>query len=71
MKTFIYDAVRGRYISERDKAIANIKLHTGNPVGVGEHPKIIEDVIELVHKASEAQDAMEMLTSIVNNEKDH
>ena len=33
MKTFIYDAVRGHYISERDKAIANIKFHTGNPVG--------------------------------------
>ena len=33
--------------------------------------QIVEDVIELVHKASEAQDAMEMLTIIVNNEKDH
>jgi hypothetical protein len=40
-------------------------------VGVGEHPKIVEDVIELVHKASEAKDAIEMLTHIVNDEKDH
>ena len=32
MKKFIYDAVKGHYVSERNKAIANIKLHTGNPV---------------------------------------
>ena len=71
MKTFIYSAVMSHFLAERDKAIANIKLHTDNPVGVGEHPKIIEDVIELVHKASEAQDAIEMLSTIVNNEKDN
>ena len=45
MKTFIYSAVMSHFLAERDKAIANIKLHTDNPVGVGEHPKIIEDVI--------------------------
>ena len=71
MKTFIYSAVMSHYTAERDKALTNIKIHLNNPVGVGEHPKIVEDVIELVHKASEAQDAIEMLTSIVNNEKDH
>ena len=69
MKTFIYDTVRGNYVSERDKALANIKIHINNPVGVGEHPKIIEDVIELVHKASEAKDAIEMLSTIVNTEQ--
>jgi len=69
MKTFIYDAVRGHFVSEKAKAVANIKLHTGNPVGVGEHPKIIEDIIELTHKASEAQDSIEMLDKIMENEK--
>tara|TARA_R110000787_G_scaffold140271_1_gene253801 strand:- start:502 stop:711 length:210 start_codon:yes stop_codon:yes gene_type:complete len=69
MKKFIYDAVRGHFVSEKNKAVANIKLHTGNPVGVGEHPKIIEDIIKLVHKASEAQDSIEMLDKIMENEK--
>jgi hypothetical protein len=32
---------------------------------------ILEAVIELVHKASEAQDAIEMLSTIVNNEKEN
>ena len=71
IKTEILEAVHSHYTAERDKALANIKIHINNPVGVGEHPKIIEDVIELVHKASEAQDAIEMLSTIVNNEKDN
>lgn len=71
MKVQILEAVMSHYTAERDKAMANIKIHVNNPVGVGEHPKIVEDVIELVHKASEAQDAIEMLTTIVNNEKDN
>tara|TARA_R100001440_G_C2473048_1_gene112008 strand:+ start:159 stop:380 length:222 start_codon:yes stop_codon:yes gene_type:complete len=70
-KSYILEAVMSHYTAERDKALANIKIHINNPVGVGEHPKIVEDVIELVHKASEAKDAIEMLTHIVNNEKDH
>ena len=71
IKTHILEAVHSHYAAERDKALANIKIHINNPVGVGEHPKIIEDVIELVHKASEAQDAIEMLSTIVNNEKEN
>ena len=71
MKTYILEAVMSHYTAERDKALANIKIHINNPVGVGEHPKIVEDVIELVHKASEAKDAMDMLATIVNNEKEH
>ena len=71
MKAYILEAVMSHYTAERDKALANIKIHINNPVGVGEHPKIVEDVIELVHKASEAKDAMDMLTTIVNDEKEH
>ena len=71
MKAYILEAVMSHYTAERDKALANIKIHINNPVGVGEHPKIVEDVIELVHKASEAEDAINMLTTIVNNEKEH
>ena len=64
MKSYILEAVHSHYTAERDKALANIKIHINNPVGVGEHPKIVEDVIELVHKASEAQDAINTLQQI-------
>jgi len=69
MKTFIYEAVLSHFVAERDKAVANIRLHTDNPVGVGEHPKIIEDVIGLVHKAAEAQDAINMFQKICNKKE--
>ena len=71
IKTHILEAVMSHYTAERDKALANIKIHINNPVGVGEHPKIVEDVISLVHQASEAKDAIEMLTHIVNDEKEN
>ena len=71
MKTYKLEAVMSHYTAERDKALANIKIHINNPVGVGEHPKIVEDVIGLVHKASEAKDAIENIHTIVNNEKDN
>ena len=67
MKSYILEAVHSHYTAERDKALANIKIHINNPVGVGEHPKIVEDVIELVHKASEAQDAINTLQQITKN----
>ena len=71
IKTHILEAVHSHYTAERDKALANIKIHLNNPVGVGEHPKIVEDVIELVHKTSEAQDALDVVATIVNNEQDN
>ena len=71
IKTHILEAVHSHYTAERDKALANIKIHINNPMGVGEHPKIVEDVIELVHKTSEAQDALDVVATIVNNEQDN
>jgi len=71
MKEYILEAVMSHYTAERDKALANIKIHINNPMGVGEHPKIVEDVIELVHKVSEAQDALDVVATIVNNEQDN
>ena len=41
LKERIYQAVKGHYTAERDKAIANIRIHVENPVCVGEHPKIL------------------------------
>ena len=40
IKTHILEAVMSHYTAEKDKALANIKIHLNNPVGVGEHPKL-------------------------------
>ena len=61
IKKHILEAVMSHYTAERDKALANIKIHLNNPVGV----------IELVHKTSEAQDALDVVATIVNNEQDN
>ena len=69
MKTAILDALKARYEAQILEADATLKIYFESSVGVGEHPKIIEDIIELVHKASEAQDSIEMLDKIMENEK--
>lgn len=70
LKKSIYEAVKAHYTAERDKAITNIRLHIENPVGVGEHPKIVEDIITLTHIASEADDSLSMLYDIFKDDLD-
>ena len=71
MRRKMIEAIKEHAKGHIEKHKMNVEVYLTNPVGVGEHPKIIEDVIELVHKASEAQDAIEMLSTIVNNEKEN
>ena len=67
MKKEILNALLADANAKEAKAIANLQNYMSNSVGVGEHPKIIEDVISLVHKASEAQDAINTLQQITKN----
>ena len=35
-----------------------------NPVAVGEHPKIVDDCVELIKQISEAEEALESLEAL-------
>ena len=47
--------------------IANIKVYNHAP-GIGEHPHVTEAVIAELNKLAEADDRLEMLTSILKTE---
>ena len=55
IKTHIFEAVMSQYTAEREKALANIKIHLNNPVGVGEHPDIITECDKLVKQIADAE----------------
>jgi hypothetical protein len=55
---------------ERDKAITNLKILTENPTSIPEHPDMIKDVVELVSKAADAVDGIEMLDKIKGKQHD-
>ena len=56
IRSLIIDALEKKYESEISKADATIKVYLENPVGIGEHPQIVDEVdkqISLICKAKE------------------
>mgnify|MGYP003130509892 FL=1 len=62
-KEVIVDALEKKYEAQMTLAEANIKVFMENPVGVGEHPNIVQEVEKLL---KEIKDAKEMLDELKN-----
>ena len=59
----IVDALEKKYEAQMAQAEANVKVYMENPVGVGEHPNIVQEVEKLL---KEIKDAKEMLDELKN-----
>ncbi len=62
-KEVIVDSLEKKYEAQMALAEANIKVFIENPVGVGEHPNIVQEVEKLL---KEIKDAKEMLDELKN-----
>ena len=62
-KEVIVDALEKKYEAQMAQADANVKVYMENPVGVGEHPNIVQEVEKLL---KEIKDAKEMLDELKN-----
>ena len=62
-KEVIVDALEKKYEAHMAQAEANVKVYMENPVGVGEHPNIVQEVEKLL---KEIKDAKEMLDELKN-----
>ena len=62
-KEVMVDALEKKYEAQMRLAEANIKVFMENPVGVGEHPNIVQEVEKLL---KEIKDAKEMLDELKN-----
>ena len=62
-KDVIVDALEKKYEAQMAQAEANVKVYMENPVGVGEHPDIVDEVEKLL---KEIKDAKEMLDELKN-----
>jgi|TARA_Y100000389_G_scaffold192493_1_gene220011 methylaspartate ammonia-lyase len=60
-KNIIYDALKSQFEAQRQKALATLTIYLTNPVGIGEHPQHIEEMVELTRSLAEADDALETL----------
>ena len=57
-------ALRAKYEAQRLEALATLEVYMNNPVGIGEHPQIIEEMDKLVRTISDADGYLETLNSI-------
>ena len=62
-KDVIVDALEKKYEAQMAQAEANVKVFMENPVGVGEHPNIVQEVEKLL---KQIKDAKEMLDELKN-----
>jgi len=51
------------------KALATIEIYLHNPIGVGDHSNILEEIIELSKKGAEAEEALNFLLNNFTEEK--
>ena len=66
MATFrqvIVDALEKKYEAKMAEAEANIKVYMENPVGVGGHPNIVEEVEKQMQIIKESKEMLDELTN--------
>ena len=61
MKTAILDALEARYDAQIAEADATIKIYLENPVGIGEHPQIVDEVDKQISSICKAKEKLEEL----------
>ena len=48
LKKAMYATALAEFESKRDKALATARIYMENPVGIGEHPQVIDEFIKQV-----------------------
>lgn len=57
----LYEALKAQFVAQKTKAIATLTVYLTNPVGIGEHPQIIDEMVEQTRSLAEAEDCLERL----------
>jgi methylaspartate ammonia-lyase len=69
----MYEALKAQFEAQKQLALATLTVYFTNPVGIGEHPQHIEEMVKMTRLLAEANDCLETLkvTFEVNeNEQD-
>lgn len=61
----LINALKLRYEAQKIEAIATLEIYLKNPVGIGEHPQIIDEMDKLVHTIADTDGCLEALNSII------
>ena len=68
VKKAMYESALSEFESTRDKAISTARIYLEHPVGIGEHPQVIDEFIKQIKIAAEADEAASMLIDTFRDE---
>ena len=68
VKKAMYESALSEFESVRDKAISTARIYLEHPVGIGEHPQVIDEFIKQVKIAAENEEAASMLVNTFRDE---
>ena len=68
IKKAMYESALSEFEATRDKAISTARIYLEHPVGVGEHPQIIDEFIKQIRIAADAEEALYMLQNTFQDE---
>ena len=68
IKKSLYESALSEFESKRDKALSTARIYLENPVGIGEHPQVIDEFIKKVKVAAENEEAIYMLQNTFQDE---
>ena len=61
MREKILKALLAHNKGELEKHLANIEIYMNNPVGIGEHPGVLEAIEAELHDASKYEDSLNII----------
>ena len=69
MKRTLMEAAMKKYEGDLAMAKANLDIYLGCPVGIGEHPDVMEEVTKLIMNIHDAQGCVDVIINIWAEEK--
>jgi len=57
----MYEALKAQFEAQRQLALATLTVYFTNPVGIGEHPQHIEEMVKMTRILAEANDCIATL----------
>ena len=65
MRTLILRALISKYESELQVLAVNMENYFSNPVGVAEHPNLVEEVDKLIEQISASEEKLRIVNDIL------
>lgn len=59
----MYEAAKAEFTARKQKAMANLTVYLTNPVGIGEHPDLVSEVVKMTQELADAQGCIDILES--------